>query len=65
MSTADFIIPRARENATAIDMLARDIQRRVAENVREGATSGAGALHNPAAGTGLAPLAESGAAGSE
>lgn len=33
MSTADFIIPRARENATAIDMLARDIQRRVADNV--------------------------------
>jgi uridine kinase len=29
MSLADFIIPRARENATAIAMLARDIQRRV------------------------------------
>lgn len=29
MTTADLIIPRARENVTAIDMLARDIQRRV------------------------------------
>jgi uridine kinase len=32
MSAADFIIPRARDNAVAIDMLARDIERRVAEN---------------------------------
>lgn len=29
MTFADFIIPRARENVTAIDMLAADIQRRV------------------------------------
>jgi uridine kinase len=29
MSTADFIIPRARENVTAIDMLARDIRQRI------------------------------------
>ena len=29
MTLADVIVPRARENATAIDMLARDLQRRV------------------------------------
>ena len=29
MSLADVIVPRARDNAVAIDMLARDLQRRV------------------------------------
>jgi uridine kinase len=35
MMWADFIIPRARENVTAIDMLASDIQRRVGQRVHE------------------------------
>lgn len=43
MAKADLIIPRARENAVAIDMLARDLQRRVDAQFPSTATAAGGA----------------------
>lgn len=53
MAHADLIVPRARENAVAIKMLAREIQRRVDDNARWAATAAKGAT---ATGTGAPPL---------
>lgn len=56
MAKADLIIPRAKENAVAIDMLARDLQRRVDAQF-PGASAAADA---PSGGAGAAAAAAPG-----
>lgn len=57
MAKADLIIPRARENAVAIDMLARDLQRRVDAQFPSSATAAAGGAGEAAVGFEAEPAA--------